>query len=60
MDKETVSREDRELLLATVQVTQAAFWDALGELEEATGLDLDSTQDFRDRDLSDLRQEGEC
>jgi mRNA-degrading endonuclease HigB of HigAB toxin-antitoxin module len=32
--------------LELVQSTQNAYWDALGELERITGLDLDSTLDY--------------
>ena len=36
-----------EILLAKAQALQTEFWDVLRELEEETGLELDSTQDLQ-------------
>lgn len=43
-------------LFEQVQATQTAFWEALSALEEATGLEIDGTQDLNDWTLEDLRK----
>jgi hypothetical protein len=40
--------------LEEVRATQTAFWDALRELEELTGLELCSDVDYEDYELSTL------
>lgn len=40
--------------LQEVCATQTAFWEALSELEELTGLELCSDVDYEDYDLSTL------
>ena len=48
--------ENPEALLTAAQEAQTAFWDALHELEEATGLEIDSTQDLQGWTLAALRK----
>lgn len=36
-----------EILLARAQALQDEFWSVLQELEDATGLEIDSTQDLQ-------------
>jgi hypothetical protein len=50
--------EERKLLLAEVQSTQTAFWNALSELEGELGVEIDGNQDFENvSDLNDLQLE---
>lgn len=45
--------------LREVRATQGAFWDALLELEEMTGLELCSDVDYEDHEVDDLEQASE-
>lgn len=51
--------DDREVLFGVVQQAQTAYWRALRELEEALGVDLDSTQDFENTDIATLLSKGD-
>ena len=44
-----------ELLEAAAEA-QTAYWNALHDLEEATGLDIDSTQDLAGKTVADLTE----
>jgi hypothetical protein len=48
---------EAEQALRTVRTAQTYFWESLSDLENITGKSLDSNQDFRDQDLSTLREE---
>ena len=46
--------DPREALLDAAKEAQTAYWDALRELEEATGLEIDSTSDLQDWMIASL------
>ena len=39
--------DERETLLDAAKEAQTVYWDALRELEEATGLEIDSARDLQ-------------
>ena len=51
----TPTTAEDELLEAAAEA-QTAYWNALRELEEATGLDIDSTQDLAGKTVADLTE----
>lgn len=52
-EKENLSDEE---LLEKVQETQSNFWEALGDLENALGIEIDGTQDFEQMTLEDIKE----
>ena len=56
----TIDRATAEELLATATHLQAAFWDALSELEVALdGIEIDGTRDLSETTIDDLLNEGD-
>jgi hypothetical protein len=55
----TEERQAAETKLKEVRATQTAFWDALLELEQLTGLELCSDVDYEDYDLERLKEAAE-
>jgi hypothetical protein len=51
----TPTTTEDELLEAAAEA-QTAYWNALHDLEEATGLDIDSTQDLAWKTVADLTE----
>ena len=51
----TPTTTEDELLEAAAEA-QTAYWNALHDLEEATGLDIDSTQDLAGKTVADLTE----
>jgi hypothetical protein len=49
-------RQRREALLYAAQLAQDAFWEALRELEEEIGVDVDSTNDLAGLTIADLKK----
>ena len=47
-------RESAEQLLEQVQCAQSSYWEALNRLENALGIDLDSTEDYSTYVVDDL------
>lgn len=45
-----------EFALAAVQLQQSEFWDALAQLEILIGFDLDSTVNFSEWTIAELRR----
>jgi hypothetical protein len=52
---ETHPQTGAEILLAKAQELQTQFWDVLKELEDETGLEIDSTQDLQGWTVSSLK-----
>ena len=52
-------RQAAQAKLKEVRAVQAAFWDALRELEELTGLELCSDVDYEEYELDTLEEAAE-
>jgi len=52
-------RNEISFALDTVQATQTAFWEALGELEDLLGFELDSDVDYEGYDVASILALGE-
>jgi hypothetical protein len=48
----------REAMLENVMQLQHAFWDALGELEDELGVEIESTDDLAGMTVADLKRVG--
>jgi hypothetical protein len=59
--EEPIDRARAEELLVTATHLQAAFWDALTELEGAlNGIEIDGTRDLSETTIDDLLNEGDA
>ena len=56
--KKATKREMREAMLENVMQLQHAFWDALGELEDELGVEIESTDDLAGMTVADLKRVG--
>lgn len=54
--KKPSKAQQRLALLEAARELQGQFWDALNELEDALGIEIDQTLDLNDYDLDDLKQ----
>lgn len=59
IDAEADAGPDNEELLQMAAEAQTAFWGALHDLEEAIGVDVDSSKDLEGLTVDDLLQEEE-